>query len=165
LLILWILSDIEITEQKLPKPKKNRTERYIQTCEYWQVCDYRPSLCPAYYQTSMFEGCPDKYSCEYERRNCRPDCNMFNTTLCNLNITPLHLKDNTGVYINHSKTTIPNFEEDCKEVICDCAKGTKEICMAKCYDCDDESEIKDKPNYGSITKLNCSWTVNGGLKC
>ena len=40
-------------------------------------------------------------------------------------------------FFNSSKepTEIPNFEEDCKEVTCDCAKGPGPICLAKCYRC------------------------------
>lgn len=132
LLLLWIFSNIEIEKPKEPEPKKNRTERYVETCEYWQVCDYRSSFCPAYY-TNMFEQpCEDKYSCEYERRNCKPDCDILNSTFCNLTLNFTAFPNTRFFFVNHSKIDLPNFD-NCNITMCDCYE--KFGCMAKCYKC------------------------------
>lgn len=64
LLIFKVLPDI--IEYEPEPPRKNSTEKYLRTCEVYEICDYTQDwFCPG------MHDCPEIYKCWEESRYCR----------------------------------------------------------------------------------------------
>ncbi len=73
----------------------------------------------------------------YERLSIEGEINETKPTLTWSNET-----NNWVAYFNENDNILKVNQENCKEVICECAKNTRTPCMALCYYCEEDLNSK-----------------------
>ena len=151
LLAIVVIIVVKGVEVEKPDTVKERVEthNFTETCEVWEVCDYRMQ----YLGCTMIE-CPKKYGCLMERRNCTrsdvpSDDDVFSAYWSESDV----VKEQECIedYDNLNYTTLQISEEEFKQLPCnrqrdwlsgscypeDCGKRNPPVCtstyLIDCY--------------------------------